>query len=313
MYETNWLDISSTEAAGLIHERMMAPGPIVPTGLHDVDRACWGFGDRKGIPQGTYMIVGGASNIGKTQFGLNLARRAANEGLRVGILSLDMKVRNAIMRLHQAIAGEFIPHGDWLPSRWSAENQRILEDALRNWRLSREAGDIAVYMGGGKTVDDVRAMLMEGVDAGATFFVVDHLQKIQVTGIGGDSVATRAEIVSDAMNDFAEEHDVTICALSQLNRMATRERDRQPTMADLLGGTSLESNSELILVLDHSRYQRDPRHHHIGRTFVLLEKNQFGPKGFAIPVEVDHAKLRYRQADPDEEHKWPARTLRVAR
>lgn len=301
-----WLDITSDVAVDEVHGRMVKPSVTVPTGLPSIDRALWGFGDRRGIPRGTYLIVGGASNIGKTQYGLHMLRQAADKGLKAGMISLDMKERNAIMRLHQAIAGTRIPFTDWIPSRWTPEYRHVLQTALREWRMSRTAGDIAIYTGGGKTIDWVAKMIREGVDSGAEFFVVDHLQKILVEGYRGDAVAARAEIVSDTMDSLADELDVTICALSQLNRLATRERDRKPTMQDLLGGTALESNSELVFVLDHSRYERDPVKHHIGRTWVLFEKSQMGPKGFEVPVEWNHATLELREAQDDELHRWPA-------
>jgi hypothetical protein len=38
---------------------------------------------------------------------------------------------------------------------------------------------------------------------------------------------------------------------------------------------------------------------------VVLDKNQMGPKNFEVAVEVNHATLQYREAQPDELHLWP--------
>ncbi len=114
------LDITSARAASGLHERMMNPLPVVPTGLAPIDRAMLGWGMGKGIPRGTYMLIGGASNAGKTQLGLSIARNAANQGEKTVVVSLDMKERDAMLRLHQALVHE-IPRDHWRPDRWKPE------------------------------------------------------------------------------------------------------------------------------------------------------------------------------------------------
>lgn len=299
-----WLDISSNQAAEEIHDRMVEGVPIVPTGVPSVDKAMRLWGDGRGMPRGTYCIIGGASNIGKTQAGLYLAKQAAEQGEKAAILSLDMKRRDAIARLHQALTIGKIDWQDWMPSRWKADYEHILKDALREFRVG-VSGSIGIHTGGGKTLEWVETLIREAHEIGATFFVVDHMQKIKVPGVGGDNIAGRAEVVSERMDDLCDELDITIVALSQLNRFASRDREKRPTMADLWGGTAMESNAAVIIMLDHSRYQRDPVHHHIGRSYWILDKNQFGPKGFEVPVEVNHATLGFREALPHEEHEWP--------
>lgn len=299
--EAEWLDVSSGLAAAFMHERMTKPLPVVPTGLRAIDRAMMGWGMQKGLPRGTHAIVAGASNIGKTQIGLHLARQAANRGERAGFLSLDMKRRNALLRVHMALVPE-IPSENWRPDRWRPEYDVMLRDGLVRWRNSVK-GDIGISAPDSADIDYVRHAIEQGISDGVTFFVVDHLQKIKVPGVR--HVSDRAEAVSDAMEEYCRSANVTIVGLSQLNREAARQRDRTPIMQDVLGGTSLEANAEVVIMLDHSRYERDSRNSHLGRTWVLLDKNQLGPKGFAVPVEVNHATLAYREAEEDEIGYWP--------
>jgi len=299
-----WLDITDNRAAYEIHDRMSKPASVVPTGLRMIDSAMWLWGDKRGIPRGTYMIIGGASNVGKTQAGLMLAKQAAQHGEKAAILSLDMRREDAIARIHQALTVGKIPWQDWIPSRWKPEYEEILKDSIRAFRLSTD-GAVGIHPGASKTLGDVEFLIRQAHGAGATFFVVDHMQKIKVQGIQGDNIAGRAEIGSEKMDDLCDELGVTICALSQLNRFASREADKRPTMFDLWGGTAMESNSAVVIMLDHSRYARDEVRHHVGRNYWILSKNQFGPKGFEVPVEVNHATLEFREAMPDEIHMWP--------
>lgn len=296
-----WLDITSTEAAEFIHDRMVNPLPVVTTGLEAFDRTFMSWGMGRGIVRGTYAIVGGASNVGKTQYGLSMARNAANSGERAGVISLDMKKADALLRLHQALVPE-IPNREWRPDRWKPEYGLMLRDGLIRWRKSvkGELGLNAMKIGEVETVTDE---IRRGIEAGVTFFVVDHLQKVSVRGVR--SPADRAEVISEALDNICDEHEVTIIGLSQLNREASRDRNRVPIMQDLLGGTSLESNTQAVIMLDHSRYERDENNPHLGRTWLLLDKNQQGPKGFEVAVEINHMNLSYREAQPDEIHLWP--------
>jgi replicative DNA helicase len=302
MAET-WLDVTSQAAASATHERMSNPVPVVPTGLGAIDRAMLSWGQARGIPRGTYMIVGGASNVGKTQWGLQMARNAANAGEKAGVVSLDMKEKDALLRIHQALVDKSeIPAEDWRPDRWRPAYEARLRDGLVRWRKSI-TGDLGIYAVPVGDLSWVSASITKGIEAGVTFFVIDHLQKIRVQGVNGP--ADRAELISETLDNFCDEYGVTIVGLSQLNREASRDRDRKPIMQDLLGGTSLESNAQVVIMLDHSRYERDETRHHIGRTWVMLDKNQMGPKNFEVAVEVNHATLEYREALPDEMRDWP--------
>lgn len=301
--DPGWIDVTSHDAAYFIADLMGSPPPPIPTLVPAIDRSMWTWGQRKGIPRGTYALVGGASNIGKTQFGLHLARAAAMAGERTGFVSLDMKLRDALLRIHMAIVDE-VPPTHWQPDRWKPEYETLLKDGLRRWRLSIE-GDLGIYAVPHGTLEWTKHSIEKGIDAGATYFVVDHLQKIRVSGFGDNQIASRAEVISETLDNLCDEHNVTIVGLSQLNREASRLGDRSPTMHDLWGGTAMEANAAVVIMLDHSRYARDVKAHHIGRTWVILAKNNMGPKGFEIPVEWDHRTFALREALDDEVHLWP--------
>lgn len=304
MNETRWIDVTSKEAVWRIHDRMVKPVPVVSLGLRDLDRAMMTWGMGKGLPRGTYMIVGGASNIGKTQYGLHLLKNAAQCGERAGLVSLDMKGDDALLRIHQSLVGS-IPRDSWRPDRWKEGYEVELEEGLRQWRLSVE-GDIGIWATSNQgDLDWVRYSLEQGIEAGATYFVVDHLQKVRVSGFRDSEIHARAEVVSETLDRMTDEFGVTIVGLSQLNREASKQRDRRPQMSDLWGGTAMESNAQVVILLDHSRYERDPKQHYLGKTWLLLDKNQMGPKAIEVPVEWNHITLELREAEPDELDQWP--------
>tara|TARA_Y100001960_G_C14366910_1_gene677175 strand:+ start:59 stop:280 length:222 start_codon:yes stop_codon:yes gene_type:complete len=72
-------------------------------------------------------------------------------------------------------------------------------------------------------------------------------------------------------------------------------------MTGLFGGMILEASCDLILLLDHSRYERDGN---TAKTWLIVAKNRHGPT-VEIPIEWDYRTLSIREADPDEESSWP--------
>ncbi len=311
MTEGGLLDITSDQAVDLASARLLSAGKVTPTGLPSIDQAFWDEGNREGIPQGTYVIVGGASNVGKTQFGLHMALQAERSGQRAVIISLDMKPRDAIRRMHKAIVPE-IPSDAWTPAKWTEGYQDQLRAALRRHRLTMDAeAGIAVQEGVWPEIGQVQDQIEEAAATTpwpTTLVVVDHLQKIVVPGV--TDVYARAETVSNTLDMLCDRLDITIIGLSQLNRNASRETDRTPTMFDLWGGTAMESNAAVVIMLDHSLYDRDEERHHIGRTWVALDKNQMGPKNFRVPVLWDHAALTIREGGKGELPEWPDRKSR---
>ncbi len=300
-----WVALNSMRSVSEIDDRMRKDTIVTPTGMPSIDSNFYLWGDRKGIPQGSYVLVGGASNVGKTLFGLSMARQAAMTGQKAGIVSLDMKNRDVTARMLQASVPE-IGFRDWRPSKWQDEYRTKLIAGLE--RMNRDMpGSVHIHAERGRDLHLVEDRIREGAEKGFTFFVVDHLQKIRVSNLRGDVFST-ADVVSETMDDLVDELDVTIVGLSQLNRNASRETDRSPTMFDLHGGTSMESNALIVFMLDHSLVEMDRHKHHLIRTFLKLEKNQIGPKNMAVPILIDAANLSFTEGLPHEEHLWPSRT-----
>ena len=140
-------------------------------------------------------------------------------------------------------------------------------------------------------------------DAGSRCVFVDHLQLIRTPP--GQTIERSATEISEELRQFAHDRGCLVVALSQLNRWAARQRDRCPTMHDLWGGTSIESNSNMVMLIDHSQQARDPRYAHVLRSWLVLDKNREGPAKVRIPVEINFKTGVWREAQPDEIQLWP--------
>ena len=131
---------------------------------------------------------------------------------------------------------------------------------------------------------------------------MDYLQL--ATSRNAESLFREVSDISSRIREFAQRMEVVTISLSQLNRQTSGDRFNSPAAQGLIGSSSLENDSDQVLLLDHSRYERgDGRS---AKTFALLAKNRHGGQG-EIPIEWDYRSLRVREALPDEESEWPTR------
>lgn len=298
----DWKGIHDPDSVGELATRLHESVPVVPFGLPSLDGSLWYWGDRRGIPRGEYVVLGGASNSGKTQLGLYLLKQAAIAGEKAAVISLEMQREDLLLRLYQGMVD--IDWREWSPSKWTDAHTKRLQQAIRRHGQTI-AGQIIVN--GGYTAD-LAAVLDEmrnAIDQGVTFFVLDHLQLLRVAGYGADQITSRVEIAGEAIRTLAFENRVTVCALSQLTITASRNREQSPDMYSLWGGMAVGSNASLVVLCDHTLYERVDMQPHLARTWINLSKNRMGPKGNRVPVLWNHAELTLREALPDEVGQWP--------
>lgn len=287
--------------AGLIGVRQR---PLC-TGIPSWDAACDETGG-KGLGDWWYLVLGGASNAGKTQLMLHLVRQAAESGHVPGVITMEVPLPGLQRRTYSNLTS--FGFYDFLPHRWaegdSAEKVERLKNEVGQYRANggEPRSMLVAEQQKPPTLGDITEACTALLESGATVVFLDHLQLIRASA---DEIADRATEISEALRWFAHGNRVLVVALSQLNRLASRERSRMPTMHDLLGGTSIESNANMVCLLDHSRQERDPLHTHRMRTYVYVDKNREGPNRLLIPVEVDFRTGIWREALPDEEHLWP--------
>lgn len=292
--------LSPGAARSLAYGRLAHPLEVVPFGIPQLDRSMWYWGGRAGIPFGEYGIIGGASSIGKTQLALYLLKQASKRAVASGIISLEMKREDIQLRLSQSWVD--IPQNMWEPGRWGEEQAQALLKAQQQLQAEYKA---PIYINAQRhgSLGWVLGALASLLARGVRFILLDHLQLVKVEGV--THVADRAEVVSEAVRDWAFTNDVTLVALSQLKRRAAEDYTRSPTIHDLLGGTSLESNASQVWLLDHSRYEKDKSRQGGARTWIGHGKNRMGPSRYWVPIYIDHAKLDFSEAQDEERARWP--------
>lgn len=287
-------------------KRQQAPVDAIPTPFEKWNRQCRDDGGGVGIARGWIVTVAGATGHGKSLAALNLAWKAIEAGESVAFVSLEMTHQQIANRFYSIATGvpvHKIERGPGFdPSAFEVVKQRIRALRVRSQWGAMLVNSEPLF----RTTDVVQYMKHlrdNGLPGGRTstceYFVLDYMQLV---GTGSEkTILDRVTEVSTAVREFAKREHVTVIALSQLNRMTSRDRTAPPLVQGLMGGSPLENDSDQVLLLDHSRYERRGT---TARTWIILGKNRHGGTG-EIAVEWDYATLRCREAMSDEVDEWP--------
>lgn len=257
-------------AAAAVERAYTGESRGISTGLPSLD-ACTGGGR-----PGTLWVVGGATSMGKSVGGQQLAVNVAKQGYGVAYIHLEMDRDEVGLRLASALAF------DWKrinqtgesanPAYLAAANQRLKPD---QWERMRDATrtiapQLKIFVDDrpGRTVTQIEAATMrlfqrmkrEGVTPG--LIVIDHEGLIAPEGKHPSELeAARAR--AHKIKDMAKRLGVWTVALSQITKEGSRAdgEERLPTSLDLNYGSALSQAAHVVILLHRKGYydERKPR------------------------------------------------------
>jgi replicative DNA helicase len=207
----------------------------VPTGFAELDQLT------NGLHGGQMIVIAARPAMGKSTFGLDIARSASiKHGLASVIFSLEMGRNEITMRLLSAEA--------------DVPLKRMRDGAMSDddWaRLARRMGEVAEAP---LFIDDSPNLTMMEIRAKARrlrqrhdlrLVIIDYLQLMT----SGKRVESRQQEVSEfsrSMKLLAKELDVPVIAISQLNRGPEQRTDKRPMLADLRESGCMTEGTELL-------------------------------------------------------------------
>jgi replicative DNA helicase len=272
----------------------LRPVDAVPTMLPGWNAACRGVGGGIGLARGWHVTVGANTGSGKSLFALNLAATAIEAGERVGFITLEMSKEELATRLLAIASGVSV-----------RELEQGASFSTISWRAATEhISAIHDRSGGVVHVNDKRLQHLDDVvDAvrhlheynGVRYIVLDYLQLVWIKGRRESDILERIQEVSGTVSGAAKDLGIVFVGLSQFNRQTSSNRESLPTPQGLMGGSPLENDSDQVVLLDHSHFDRDYERN-TAVTRVLLAKNRHGPNAI-IRVRWDYRCLRLRQIE----------------
>lgn len=242
----------------------------LPTGYKDLDDLT------SGLQRGDLIIVAGRPSMGKTAFALSVAQKVAlDQGLAVGIFSLEMAKEQLLLRLlcseaqvdSHKLRGGYLAKDDW--GKLTIGLGRLAEAPI--------------------FIDDMPSITVMEIAAkarrlkaerGLALLIVDYLQLLSGRG-RFENRTQEISAISRGLKALAKELDVPLMAISQLSRAPEqRGRDRRPQLSDLRESGSIEQDADLVLfVFREALYDRDATPAERARTELIIGKQRNGPVG----------------------------------
>lgn len=274
-------------------DRLMAkklePIDAVPTMVPTWNAHCRDSGGGVGLARSWHVTIGAKSGRGKSLIALNLAAAAVQHGERVAFISLEMtqeQLATRFLAIASRVSIRDLEQGtSFSPTSWSHATRTV------NELYAETGGCIYVNRGEISKLEDVVASIQYEHDVhGCRYVVVDYLQLARVTSTSQreNELLQQMTAVSGAVRRAARELNVISVALSQFNRQTSANNAVPPTPEGLMGGSPIENDSDQVILLDHSTYER---REDAAFTRLLLAKNRHGSMT-EIAVKLDFRCLR---------------------
>ena len=244
----------------------------ISTGLIDLDKIL------AGLHRTDLIILAARPAMGKTALVLNIARNVALEGHGVGFFSLEMS------------AGQLV-------TRMLVSQARVNAGAVRTGMLSRDRDWPALVEAAERLyqlpvfIDDTPGQTITTVRSKARRLKARHpqLALIVVDYIGlmsGDGRVSRQEQIAQSsrgLKGLAKELDVTVIALSQLNRAVENRNPKIPQMSDLRESGAIEQDADIIMFIYRDEYYNQETTTRPGEADVIVAKQRNGSTG-TVPL-----------------------------
>lgn len=254
--------------------------------------------DRKthGLKRGELTLLAGRPSMGKSALAFQIARRQAATGLRVGIFSMEMTCEAVFERIALA--------------EINLDKFKVQSQDLAHLRLTLDAlAELPIVICDESllTVGQIgrEAREMERTLGGLDSVIVDHIGYVQHQGAPGDKEYTRIGNTSKALARLGKQMDCSVLALCQLNRAMLATADKEPDLEDLRDSGHLEQDARQVWMLHRPGYyaptDRQPRRDAPQEAYVIVRKNQNGPRGDAVPLAYVDQSARFSE--------WETRSL----
>lgn len=249
--------------------------PGLATGFYDLDAMT------QGLQRSDLIIIAGRPSMGKTAFGLELARKMADmHQLPVAIFSLEMSKDQLVYRL-------LASQSKIRPSDIGIDSSRLRSGQIseNEWGIVATAisnlSDLPIFIDDtpNPSVNELRskARRLQSEKGGSLGLVmIDYLQLME--GSGSDNRVQELSRITRALKGLARELSVPVIALSQLSRGVEARTNKRPMLSDLRESGSIEQDADLVINLYRDEYY-NPDTPDRGIAEIIIAKHRNGPVG----------------------------------
>jgi len=248
----------------------------VRSGFKNLDQITSGF------QAGDMIILAGRPSMGKTAFGLNIARNAAvDHRVPVGFFSLEMTAHQLALRMLCAEAG--------------VDSMLLRTGKLESKKFQRLPHVIGKLASAPLYIDDTPALSVMELRARARrlksefnigLILVDYLGLMEIPNKKVESQQIKIAEISRSLKALAKDLGTPIMVLSQLSRaVETRPGDKRPILSDLRDSGAIEQDADVVMFIYrggmYEQHRKDGASD-LSTTEIIVAKQRNGPLGTAM-------------------------------
>ncbi len=238
----------------------------IPSGFRDLDNVMGGF------QNGSFIIIAGRPGMGKTSLAINIALNSALiYAKRIAIFELEVSAKNLISRMASMLSKVEIEKV-MKNSFDSKEEQDKVSEVIKKLK------QVPIYIDETPllTFTDIRAKIRELKKKGVDMIIIDYLQLIE----DENSNTNRAQQLSKILQSLkmlTEELNITVIALSQIDREIENRENKRPTLADLSKISGVEQYADIVMLLYRDEvYSKNTKEKGIVEINIINKGKHFG-------------------------------------
>lgn len=223
---------------------------FITTGVSAIDRLNGGFKPKE------FIVVAARPGEGKSALMLHMALSMLKQpelDTRIGIISLEMdNVNNAKRMLSRESDIEFSNIDRGVFHGGMEEEKLAIEHLIK---LGKYGDHVCMTDRASVNVHDIEAKMKKlKKRTGANVFFIDYLQLVDTEGAKNTTRAEEIGKISRGLKMAAMDMEVTVIALSQLNREAAKVK---PEVHHLRESGSIEQDADIIWLLQNHKDEKE--------------------------------------------------------
>jgi replicative DNA helicase len=253
----------------------------VTSGFTGIDKITNGF------RPGHLGIIAARPAMGKTALATDIALAAACHEKKVALVTLEMAPREIMLRMlcgMSRVSWQLIQHNGVTTQQW----QDIAKSAAGLAELP-----IKVLECSDGTCQQIAAHIRNLKNTeGCDIVIIDYLQLMRESGDSRRNREQEVSAMSRSLKLTAQELDIPVLVLSQLNRAVESRTNKRPQLSDLRESGALEQDADLIIFVHRPEVYEPENPDYRGKAELIIGKNRHGPTGIIdVAFLKDFAKF----------------------
>lgn len=223
-----------------------------------------------GLQKSNLIILAARPGMGKTALALNLALNIANKNNAVAFFSLEMSKTELMNRLISNVSmidSKKIMQGNLTEIEW----QKIINATDKLVNIPLHIDDSS-----GITIERLKSKARRlKIKEDIKLIIVDYIQLL-VSDKKNENRQNEIAKISRELKCLAKDLDITVVALSQLNRGNEQRADKKPLMSDLRDSGAIEQDADIVILLHRENYYKDVPDKSIDMIFAKHRNGSIG-------------------------------------